>query len=162
MTATDAPAFLAHLSLLAELFDAKFSEAKQQLYFEALSDIELGSLQDAMREAARSCKFMPKPIELRELAVGSVADWAETAWLEFRADIRRIGQYGTWNPDDDSTRRAVREVFGSWSDACASELSPEMWQARKKEFIRVYSSWERARVEQQALPPGTAVPKLLT
>lgn len=162
MTPQDAPLFLARLNILAELFDAKFSEAKQQLYFEALSDLDLEDLQRAIQDAARQCKFMPKPVELRELAVGREEDHAEEAWFEFKADIRRIGQYQAWDTPDTSAKQAVSEVFGGFSRACAAELTPEMWQARKKEFIRAYIGWERHTARQRQLPAGTAEPKLLT
>lgn len=161
MTIADAPDFLARLTVLAELFDAKFSDAKQQLYFETLSDIDLPELIAAMQEAARSCKFMPKPVELRELALGRDEDHAEDAWLQFRADMRRIGSYGAWDEVDQSVLSTVRDVFGGFKNACRLELTSEMWQARKKEFIRVYLEYERAERKTRALPPGTAPPKLL-
>ncbi len=154
MTPQDAAPFLARLNILAELFDAKFSEAKQQLYFDALSDVDLPALIDAMQQAARSCKFMPKPVELRELALGRDEDHAEDAWLQFRADMRRIGSYGAWDEHDRVVMDTVRDVFGGFGNACRIELTPEMWQARKKEFIRVYVGYNRHDAKQRALPEG--------
>lgn len=156
MTINDAPHFLGRLTILAELFDAKLSEAKQQIYFDALSDLEINDLVLAMQEGARYCKFMPKPLELREFACGKDEDHAEEGWLEFRSDMRRLGSYQGWDNPDTLLRSVVQDVFGGFSEACRVELTPEMWQARKKEFVRVYIAHARRESQRLALPEGSS------
>lgn len=160
MIADDLLEFFSKLTMLAELFDAKFSEAKQQLYAEALSDIDLDDLVRGMQQAVRECRFMPKPVELREFSVGSDESHAEDAWLEFKDAMRRIGSYGKYEPES-SAQRAIDAVFGSYQNACRSELTPEMLQARKKEFMRVFVEGERSYRQDRILPPGTIAQKLL-
>ncbi len=135
MTIEDAPEFLTLLGGLAEVFDAKFSEIKQQLYFEALKDLPLCDIRAAMEEAVKTCKFMPRPVELRTLVHGDPKDLAEQAWAELRRDAKEIGAYTSVMPEMPEAARALVETFGSWPLFCAAELSPEMWASKRKEFI---------------------------
>ncbi len=144
MTSEDAFKFLAQLAVVAELFDAKMSEAKQQIYYESLLDIELDRLMEGMRECARYCKFMPKPIEIREAAEGSHQDNAEDQWNQFREAIRSssrvVGQieWTKLHGDETPERYAVEAVFGDYWTARNCEYTSEMWQAKRKEFISAY------------------------
>ncbi len=163
MRLEDAPEFLSQLIALAELFDATLSETKQQLYFQALSDIDFINVTQGMTQAARYCQFMPRPVEIRDLAIGKEHDRAEQVWLDFRSDIVRLGGYRAreWNPPR-WVESAVEEVFGSFRDACECELSPEMWQAKKKEFMRSYIEGLRIEADDNALklPPAHDVKQL--
>ncbi len=137
MTTDDAPRFVERLTAVAEVFDAKLSEAKLTLYFEALKDLALADVLEGMGLAVRTCKFMPKPVELRELAVGTVEDRGEEAWIEFKDAMRRLGAYRA--PVFESVLAfAITDTFGSWSAACEADLSPEMWASKRKEFLRAF------------------------
>ena len=68
MTAADRPAFAELLALLGETFHEPISEARVAGYWIALHDLPLPALQAAVREALRSCRFFPRPAELREYA----------------------------------------------------------------------------------------------
>jgi hypothetical protein len=145
MTPADAPAFLSRLTALAELFDVQLSEAKLQIYFEALCDLSIEDITTGIAESARYSKFMPKPIEIREYGGHDLTATAERKWLEFREAQRREGRYGTWKADE-TTNEVLITLFGGWHHSCEMELTPEMWQAKKKEFIREYVSEEREYV----------------
>ena len=152
MTSSDAPEFLSQLMALSELFNAKLSAAAQTLYFDALIDLDLESIRVAMTEAARTCKFMPKPAEVRDLILGPADMWAEKEWEELKGLARRLGQYdGSWVEfiSDEGTD-ALRAVFGSWAEFCTAELSPEMWSSKRKEFMRSYARREQ-RSQRQSL-----------
>ena len=138
MTPEDAPEFLGRLNALAELFDAKFSEVKQQMYFEALKDLDLCWVIEALNDAAKKCTFMPKPAELRVFAQGDPQEAAEQAWVDFKEAARQIGAYRDWMPDDPETAQAVIDVFGTWPKACETDFSAEMWASKRKEFIASY------------------------
>ncbi len=138
MTTADFAHFSARLVELGELFDAKLSESKQLLYFQALSDLPLELVTDAVIQAARACKFFPKPVELRALVLGDDEDRAELAWLEYKRLARSCGGYGSPTFTDPALADALVAVFGSWEGACWSDFSPEMWSSKRKEFGRVY------------------------
>lgn len=68
MTDADRPGFAELLALLGETFHEPISEARSVAYWLALDDLPLPALQAAVREALRSCRFFPRPAELRERA----------------------------------------------------------------------------------------------
>lgn len=138
MIADDAPMFFQRLAGLSELFDAKFSDAKSELYFEALRDLSLVDVLWALNEATKRCKFMPRPVEIRDLAIGDIEDLTERAWQTWKTAARRLGSYRTFETDDTALADTLVSVFGGWPEACVAELSPEMWVAKRKEFGRVY------------------------
>ncbi len=138
MTKADAQTFLERLAGLSELFNAKLSPAVQQIYFNALKDLELSAVMEAMNATVCSSRFMPKPAELREMICGGTEDKAEQAWIGWRAAARQVGSYSSILTDDPALAETLMAVFGGWPQACGVSLSDEMWAAKRKEFGRVY------------------------
>lgn len=138
MQSSDKPPFMKALVTLSELFGKPLSPAVQVLYFDALGDLEAGVLLRAMNAAARGCTFMPKPAELRALALGNSEDQAEQAWIGLRKAFGSVGAYRSLVTEDAALGETITAMFGSWPAACSSELSPEMWSAKRKEFGRIY------------------------
>lgn len=138
MTSQDLEMFSARLVTLAELFDSKLSAGKIWLYFEALRDLPLDLVVTAVVTGAQRCTFMPKPAELRALAVGDDEQATERAWMACRTAMRVVGSYASLVVMDPALGETITAMFGSWPAACAAELSPEMWAAKRKEFSRVY------------------------
>lgn len=56
------------LNKLAEVFDAKFAEARQAVYLEALDGVHTQNLIWACNQAAKTCEFFPVPAKLIEIA----------------------------------------------------------------------------------------------
>lgn len=139
--------FSRRLTALGELFDAKLSPARQALYFEALRDLPFEAIAGALNAAARGCKFFPRPVELREFAVGNSEDAAEKAWLAFRSALGRIGYMSSVVIQDAALAETITAMFGTWAAACAADLSPEMWASKRKEFGRIYSVMRGRRLE---------------
>lgn len=137
MTPEQAPDFISRLTTLSELFGARLSEATQVLYFEALQDLELDWLIRAISQSAKHCKFMPKPVELREFAIGPIEDQALVAWNGWRR-AARLGGASRSLICDSAAAFAIENTFGSWPEACVLELSPEMWASKRKEFTQNY------------------------
>lgn len=148
MTDDDFDNFAGRLAALAELFDATLTPAKTLLYFEALKDLELEDVVTGFSLAARGCKFMPRPAEVRGFVIPDDADAAETAWLEYKRLARQIGGYISPTFEDAALADTLLAVFGAWTTACWIDLSPEMWASKRKEFDRVY------RVMRQRMPDG--------
>jgi hypothetical protein len=130
--------FRNRLVVLAELFDLKLAPTRQALYFEALRDLPFPNVAIALNQAAKHCKFFPKPAELRALAVGDAEDAAEAAWMALRKAMSAVGSYSSLVTSNPVLGEAITAVFGSWPEACAMELTPEMWSSKRKEFGRVY------------------------
>jgi hypothetical protein len=138
MTAADCEDFYMRLACVAELFDAAITQGKAELYFDALKDLPIIEVIAAMNAAVKLCTFMPKPAELRRLAVGDDDDHAERAWLAMKAAMRSIGAYGSLVTIDPALGETILAMFGSWPAACESDFSPEMWSSKRKEFGRVF------------------------
>ena len=104
--------------------------------------------------AVRTFKFMPKPAEIRVLAIGDTEDLAEQAWLNWKKAARIAGAYASIATDDPALGEALVSIFGGWPEACLIELSPEMWAAKRKEFGRVYRVMAERRLVGPRYLPG--------
>ena len=73
MTLQDTPAFNRAFNGLAELYNLNEYEDRRLRYFQALSDIDIASVESACTEASKlagvgSCRFFPLPGTLREFS----------------------------------------------------------------------------------------------
>jgi hypothetical protein len=139
MTPDEFGVFSARLIAVQELLDGPaLSESRLVLYFEALSDLALEDVLRALGTAMRTSTFLPKPAELRTLAVGDTADGVEASWLLFRKAMREAGAYASLATVDPALGATIEAMFDGWPQACSAEFSPEMWTAKRKEFERIY------------------------
>lgn len=138
MDISDNREFRERLVGLAEVYDVKLSPQRVAIYFEALRDLAWSDVARALTEAVKTSTFMPRPAELRKLAVGDFEDQAEQAWMIFQAAMKQAGAYASIATTDPALGEAILAVFGSWPAACTVELSPEMWASKRKEFGRAY------------------------
>lgn len=141
MTDSDRPRFSVALVALADVFGGELSATSQALYFAALADLSWEALQLGFRRAVAECRFLPRPVELRELAVGpaeSSEDQTECAWLAWRHAAQRVGSYESLWFADRALAATLDAMFGGWPEACVAEFSDEMWAAKRKEFGRIY------------------------
>ena len=65
MTPRERPEFLKVLSDLAELFGRELKPSVVDLYWDALKDLALSTVQAMAKSHARGGRFFPKPLELR-------------------------------------------------------------------------------------------------
>lgn len=133
----DKQEFRAILAGLAEIYTPTrpMSLVAQRLYFQALSDLSLAQVRSAattaLSESGRT--FMPRPGELRKLAVG---DRAEMAWLEVMKAVRHVGDYGSPKWTDPVIAHAVNAT-GGWARLCeSSDDDFHIWI--RKRFIEEY------------------------
>ena len=160
MTGQDAAVFAEAMHALGETFNEPVSPIRTEAYFDALSDLSIEQVNGAVRLALRSCKFFPKPIELREMIAGRPDANADAAWGELTREIARVGYLGTPKFSDERTRRTVREVWGSWARLCETlpGEGPELvgWMKQFK------SGWQSQDTRDLALrlEPGTLHPQL--
>jgi len=71
---TNRKAFLDQLRLLSELFEKEVSVDLADLYWRVFEDWDDETFNRACLEAARRCRWFPKPAELRELIEGGRGD----------------------------------------------------------------------------------------
>jgi hypothetical protein len=88
------------------------------------------------------------------MILGGDEDAIEAAWVVFRQAMVRHGAYATVITQDHALGETVLTMFRSWPDACKTDLSPEMWAAKRKEFSRVYSMLRRRAVPASLIEPA--------
>lgn len=158
MTAQDGSAFGLRIAALAEALGEPMSDLRTEAYFGALSDLPLAAVIAAMQAALTTCRFFPKPVELRELVEGTAQDGAEAAWAAVGREIRRVGYMGIPRLEERALR-AVNEVWGSWERLCSTlpAEGPELVGWRKM-YLAAYQSGARRDVTTQALTMAGLAP----
>ena len=158
MTDLDVRPFGEAMHALGETFNEPVSDVRIEAYFDALSDLSIEQVNAACRLAFRSCRFFPKPVELREL-IGGDGNPAELAWGAVLKEIRRVGYMGTPRLDD-RTLTAVEETWGGWRRLCETlpAEGPELvgWM---KQFKATYAAGA-SRDAVKKLEPGTLAPNV--
>lgn len=154
MTESDRPALSQALLVLSETFNEPVSEVRAEAYFSALSDLPMASVAHATRAALRSCRFFPKPAELRELIEGDPETRADAAWGYLLEGIRQVGYMRFPVFEDPRIMIAVRDVWGTWERLCSTlpAEGPELvgWI---KQFKSAYQSADR-RADYAKLASG--------
>jgi hypothetical protein len=147
MTAGDAPRFTAGLMALAELCETPMPETKLALYFKALADLSIEQVEAAVEILARtSCHYgMPKPVHIREAALGSPQDVAVLAWERVLTALRHHGGYVSVDFQDPIIHRVVEDL-GGWVKLCDLPSDPKEQAYRMQDFMKLY------RVYQVKLP----------
>jgi hypothetical protein len=159
MTPSERQQFLAALTALADTYGLTLSPVRTEMYFQALADLPLPTVQGAILTVVRTHvgNFMPTPGQIRTAAGESPKEAGELAWLALLEAFQR-GYYATALPADPITHALVR-VF--WGDA---ERARDWWNGchdraledRHREFVGRYG--EYARRPRTDLPrlPGVA------
>lgn len=122
---------------LAATFRVEPSGPLKLGYWLGLRDLELSKIQAAVARAMISCRFMPTPREIRDLAGEvTVEQKAVLAWAAVKRAIRQHGSYRSVDFDDPTVNAAVRSL-GGWPRVCGTE-SEELDKWTSKEFQRLY------------------------
>jgi len=141
MTDDDFPRFAERMAVVADVLDASVTPSRFRGYFEALRDLSLDAVLQALTACLRTQVYFPKPADLRNLAEGTTEQRADAAWAAWRKAARVVGSYASLLVDDPALAETLTAMFGSWPGACALELSPEMWANKRKEFTRIYATY---------------------
>jgi hypothetical protein len=153
MTRADFKPFTEEFALLAEVFNEPLSATRIQTYFMALDDLPLEQIVGAMRTAHGQLRFFPKPVELRELLLGSPEEQSEVAWSRARQAFQR--GVGAYRPIDfeDPILHATVTAIGGWGrlHSLGFRGTEEVTVAvARKEFLQHYRIFLR-----RGAPVGT-------
>jgi hypothetical protein len=157
VTNLDRSAFAAFMLGLGEVYGEPVSDARMEIYFGALADLELDEIQQAATAHVRLHKFFPRPSELRDAVLGASEDRADLRWNDMLRIVRKYGYHRT-PPDeawpDAAMKRAALDLYGGWKGLCASlpGEGPELLGAAKL-FKASYIAYDR-RAQRQGLPAG--------
>lgn len=166
MTDDDRVPFAEFMLALGETYGEPVTDARMEIYFSALRDLELSDLRRAGTIHVRAQKFFPRPSELREGLAGSAEERADLAWAHLLQEVRRVGSHKVWNRAkrdvdppaptffDEAARRAALELYGGWTALCETlpGEGPALLGAAKL-FKATYRSYA-GRDLRDALPPS--------
>lgn len=140
------------IGALAELYGKALSQPGLILYVHALRDVPVERVEAAAAKAAEQCKFMPLPVELRELAgEARPEDRAQLAWAAFEQAVESVGGYRSPNFDDPLINATVRGL-GGWQRCCELPTS-EFDKWLRQDFLKTYTALTRTGVSDEAARP---------
>jgi hypothetical protein len=140
------------VSVLASTFQRQVTPAMLQGYLIGLSGMALEDVKQATQTALRTCKFMPAPAELRELAGDAKPeDAALIAWEIATRAVASVGWYGSVQFEDPAITATIRSL-GGWQRFCERCCGDEEKWLRK-EFLTTYASYRRTGVSPEAAMP---------
>jgi hypothetical protein len=133
----DRKAFADCIQALAAAFRTETSPALFESYWMGLDDLPLNAVLAAVKQAARKCRFMPVPAELRELAGAGGQAAVLDAWQAVVGAIRSVGHYRS--VDFGPVVNAVVRNLGGWRRLCDAD-SDELHSFLRKDFERIYAT----------------------
>lgn len=161
MIESDMPRFRKVMAVLYVTFQRDPDPVLGEVYFQALKDLSIDSLEKASMLATQRLKFFPKPAELRELVEGNAAlpaatieDEAEIATGQAFAAISSVGQYRSVTFDDPAIHMTVEDLSG-WGAFCRGPDNGH----RRREFKQLYIA-HRKRIARVGLAE-CRVPRIL-
>ena len=111
-------------------------------YLDGLANFGPEELEAAARAWMRGSAFFPRLSDLLNL-LSPKADadtLAQVAWARLERELRRIGAYRGAQFTDAVFGEAVRQTFGTWSQACGFDLDSPGWAIRRQTFVAVFKA----------------------
>lgn len=137
MNKNDKKRFAVILAGIAETFEVTLSETRIGIYFEALSDMSLGQVQEAGSHLARSSRYFPKPVDFREAVLPDAEAQALHAYDKVANMSKEIGAYSSVSFGDPVIHKII-DSLGGWVEVCSRPADAEKEKWWKKEFERMY------------------------
>lgn len=138
--------------ILAEAYGLPISEARQQIYVEALIDLAPETVRAAVGHIIRTRSFagnLPTVAEIREAATGgeSVDTQIALAWDKLIYAVERHGYYDSIQFDDPVITMIVRS-WGGWIKWSGEVKTDELKWARK-DFEKLYRAYAGTKPGEQ-------------
>lgn len=139
MTPADGVRFTAGIMALAELSQSVMTDALMGVYFRTLNDLSVAQVEAAVEHLLRtSCNYgMPKPVHLREAALGSPQDVAMLAWERVLTALRHHGRYVSVDFQDPVIHRVIADL-GGWVKLCDLPSDPKEQAYRQQDFVKLF------------------------
>jgi len=145
----DRERFKRRFATLAAAFGVDLDPFRTDAYWEALSDLTDDQFDAAVHQSISSLKWMPKPVELREAALGKQEDRALLAQRVLEKAITDHGAYASVDFEDQAINAAVRAV-GGWIAVCQTDAG-EWRKFRSREFKQAYAVYAARPTETKHL-----------
>lgn len=153
MTDADRKPLAKILGVLGSTFNEPLDDLKIEGYFLALKDLAFEDVRTAAFDALKTCKFFPRPADIRERIGGeNLEALLTTAWAHVLSEIRRVGSWRTPELPAD-TEAAIKHLHGSWNNAVVviGRANPFDLRQCERDFKSVLTV--EIRRNAPALPP---------
>jgi hypothetical protein len=138
------------VAALATAFNRQADEATFLAYTIGLEGLTVTQVRQAVGRALRTCKFMPSPAELREMAGEQSVEVRSTlAWVGVKDAIARHGAYRSVDFDDKAINAAI-DAMGGWTFVCEANnvvLDRDLWP-RFQKLYKAFASRGRLTAAQ--------------
>ena len=142
MNAADKEGFVTILTGLAEYYEKTLSTSTIALYWEALKNYDLSSVEKAfenhIQNPDEAGRWMPKISDINQKLQGRTQDQASQAWAKVDRAVREIGCYVDVDFEDSITHRVICEMGGWISFSNKKEAE---WAFVAKEFENRFRSY---------------------
>jgi hypothetical protein len=120
---------------LGEVYGEKLTDGRLRAYFNALADLTIEQVAEAAEKWMNTGRFFPKPVEFREMLVGSTNDQAENAWRTFVKLCVDEGHYPSLQVLDAAFAFAI-DHLGGWiaGQAKLNQANVQMVRAYEDQF----------------------------
>jgi hypothetical protein len=134
-------------------FSSECTEATMQGYWLGLSDMSIEQVEIAVAKSIRKCKFVPKPVELRELAGlhQDDDDLAIAAWGDVLKAVR-LGPYKHVDFEDKLCNAVIRNL-GGWITFLERFRDAESEKWTRYDFVKCYKAFSRSGVSGDLIAP---------
>ncbi|MCK5615231.1 hypothetical protein KAR91_75910 [Candidatus Pacearchaeota archaeon] len=154
MKDSDLREFTGIMDDLAEMLGGDMSPRKYELYFAALSDLDISDLRKAANHIANTATFFPKPKDFRESINGNQDEVAIAAWEKVLKGKSKAGQYQSVQFDDPVIHTVIK-LMGGWGAVCRLEgHDDEKWQ--RIDFEKTYKAMQGSNADHPVYLPGAA------
>lgn len=152
MDSGDKVAFVELLNALAAATNRKCDEAMLLAYWLGLQDLSIDKFRVAVTRGIRDCKFMPAPVELRELSGEcSPTQRAMLAWTSVSRAAGSVGSYRSVDFEDPVVNAVIRSL-GGWPELLG-RTGDDFDKWARQEFIKCYEAFCRAGVPEDDCRP---------
>lgn len=153
MTDEDRIEFANVMGAAAEVFEREISSLMTDAYFASLRDLSIEAVRMGFSVCFKRCRFMPRPVEIREAASGRKTDRALMAWQDVQHAAAVIGPYRSARFEDGTVAAVVR-AMGGWERVCYFTEDEMPW--RQKDFERLYEAYSERGIAETDYVAGIA------
>ncbi|MDR2790242.1 MAG: DUF6475 domain-containing protein [Campylobacteraceae bacterium] len=131
---------ISQLSVIAEAYHEKVSEARYELYYQVLKELDYEEFKKACIDILSTRKYSSFPMPAEFLNIEEIESKAMSALGELKSAFRRYGRYRSVCFRDKALMACV-DAMGGWIALCNMDIND--WSFRTKEFVNFYKAFAK-------------------
>ena len=162
MTPDESAQFIGRLTMLAELLGEPMTPTRLAGYVGTCDDLDISDLVDALNDCARTCKYFPRPVEIRDRVAEVQHIRARLEMDQERAERLARQELETPAPPRELPAHYVEPEMTPEERAAQSERIATLWAGFREKWLEVagrkampieppqtltqIQAWRRARI----------------